>query len=91
MREIKGIKKERRKLYIQLVIAFIVFFTVASMLFLHFRKELRQGELERCYIELKMFSEQSSQMIEVILNDSLKDIENMTVDMMRQKNGILQK
>lgn len=85
MREIKGIKKERRKLYIQLVIAFIVFFTVASMLFLHFRKELRQGELERCYIELKMFSEQSSQMIEVILNDSLKDIENMTVDMMLTK------
>ncbi|MEY8320872.1 sensor domain-containing diguanylate cyclase [Lachnospiraceae bacterium 46-61] len=82
MREVKGIKKERRKLYIQLVIAFIIFFTAASTLFLHFRKELRQGELERCYIELKMFSEQSSQMIEVILNDSLKDVENMTVDMM---------
>lgn len=78
MKEIRILKKEKKRLYIQLIIASVLFCMVASWLFLHFHDVLRQEELERSYIELQEFSQQSSRRVKSILDNSLKHTENMT-------------
>ncbi len=78
MKEIRILKKEKKRLYIQLIIASLLFCIVASWLFLHFHNVLRQEELERSYIELQEFSQQSSKKVKAILDNSLKHIENIT-------------
>ena len=78
MKEIRILKKEKKRLYIQLIIASLLFCIVASWLFLHFHNVLRQEELERSYIELQEFSQQSSKKVNAILDNSLKHIENIT-------------
>lgn len=45
---------------------------------MHFHNVLRQEELERSYIELQEFSQQSSKKVKAILDNSLKHIENIT-------------
>lgn len=78
MKEIRILKKEKKRLYIQLIIASVLFCMVASWFFLHFHDVLRQEELERSYIELQEFSQQSSRRVKSILDNSLKHTENMT-------------
>ena len=78
MKEIRVLRKEKKRLYIQLIIASLLFCMAASWLFLHFHSVLRQEELERSYIELQEFSQQSSKKVKAILDNSLKHIENIT-------------
>ena len=78
MKEIRILKKEKKRLYKQLIIASLLFCIVASWFFLHFHNVLRQEELERSYIELQEFSQQSSKKVKAILDNSLKHIENIT-------------
>ena len=56
----------------------MIFFCIASSgLFWHFRKVLRQEELERSYVELQIFSKQSSQTLKAMLDDSLNHMKNV--------------
>ncbi len=85
MKELRTLKlrtlKGKRKLYIQLLIAFLIFFIAAAGFFLHFQRELKQGELERSHTELKMFSEWSKKVVGGVLENSLKNVRTMTEKM----------
>ena len=87
MKELRTLKG-KRKLYIQLLIAFLIFFVAATGFFLHFRKELRQGELERSYVELEMFSEWSKKVVRGVLENSLKDIRAVAEKMALEEMNI---
>lgn len=78
MKKFRTLKKGKKKLYIQLIIAFLLFCIASSGLLWHFRKTLRQQELERSYVELQVFSEQSSKIIKAILDNSLEHMEGLS-------------
>lgn len=87
MKDMRALQKNKKRFYISIGTAFVLFCIVISIIFTSFHHALKQMELDRSYAILKEVSQQNTQTMKAILNTSLNDMKIVSSSLIALENS----